>query len=108
MRFQEVVAPEIEVPLFEGINKQPFHDDITTLFRHLYDEENMGVVLHIGKTGTVYTENRLPYFGNMSGTVLTEQLIIKLISLNETLEIGQEIKKKRQSFDLCGHTINFL
>ena len=31
VRFQEVVAPEIEVPLFEGINKQPFHDDITTL-----------------------------------------------------------------------------
>ena len=22
----------------KGINKQPFHDDITTLFRHLYDE----------------------------------------------------------------------
>jgi len=32
----------------------------------------------------------------------------KLISLNKTLEIGQEIKKIRQSFALCGHTINFL
>ena len=30
MRFQEVVAPEIEVPLFEGINKQPFHDETGT------------------------------------------------------------------------------
>ena len=32
----------------------------------------------------------------------------KLISLNKTLEIGQEIKKIRQSFALCGHTTNFL
>lgn len=31
----------------------------------------------------------------------------KLISLNKTLEIGQEIKKIRQSFALCGHTTNF-
>lgn len=31
----------------------------------------------------------------------------KLISLNKTLEIGQEIKKIRQSFELCGHTTNF-